>query len=262
MKNVLRDATAYVTGGRRGLGRAYAEALVLRGAHVHLTGRDVTELVPTCDALSELALAHGTASLVHAHAYTLGDAESEARMAEAFKAHPPDVLVHAAHAFHPHQPIAALKPAPFAEGLRVNVAGAYALLRMAARVMARRGGGRILVVGSLASVTGGFAQAGYVTEKAALEGLVRAIASELASKGVIANIVHPGIVRTENVEARIDGRIAAAYAARTVAGRLLEPAEVAAATLHMVDPAIAAITGQAIVLSGGAHMPFSRGDAE
>lgn len=249
---------AWVTGGTSGIGHGFALSLAARGCEVHITTRApegsaaVAALAAIQAASEEWARAQSTAPrAAHAHALDLSDVDSVDGAVRALKTHAPDLFVHAAHVFAPHTPIVALGADAVAEGLRVNVASAYALLRGAARPMSRAGFGRILVLGSLASQLGGVGQVAYITEKAALEGLCRAFSSELSSRGVLVNVVHPGIVDTATVRARVDARVLRAFAQRAASGRLLQVDEVVAASLPFLDPNQCALTGQALRISGG-----------
>jgi 3-oxoacyl-[acyl-carrier protein] reductase len=249
---------AWVTGGSSGIGHGFALALAARGCEVHITTRapespaSVSALAAIQRASDEWASKHtSTSRAAVAHALDLADIDSVDATVRALKANAPDLFVHAAHVFAPHTPIVALGADAVAEGLRVNVASAYALLRGAARPMSRAGFGRVVVVGSLASQLGGIGQVAYITEKAALEGLCRAFACEFAARGVLVNVVHPGIVDTANVRARVDAKVLEAFAQRTAAGRLLQVDEVVGASLAFLDPNLCALTGQALRISGG-----------
>jgi NAD(P)-dependent dehydrogenase (short-subunit alcohol dehydrogenase family) len=252
------DCTVWVTGGQRGIGLSVAQRFAALGAQVVITSRDpasqgVRESLSQLDATAQaFATAHGTspraASCV---AWDMADDASSAALGSTFKANPPHVLVHSAHVFAAHLPIVALKPRDFSTSLATNVGGAYTICRLAGRHMARAGFGRILLVGSLASQLGGVGQASYITEKAALDGMMRAFAVELGTQGVLVNIIHPGIVDTENVRARVDAQVLAQAAQRSVAGRLISSEEVALHAVQLCDPASSAITGQSIRLSAG-----------
>lgn len=223
------SCTALVTGGRRGLGRAYADHLRSLGCDVAVTSRTAD------DALRwDLSAPESTDHLVR----SLGDRT-------------PDLLVHAAHAFAPHQPIVALRPDDFTTSLARNVGSTYALLRAIARRMSRHGFGRILVVGSYAAASGGVGQACYIAEKSAYEGLVRSFSAEFASRGVLVNLVRPGIVDTEHTRDDLRPEVIEAYAQRTVTGRLLDPTEVVIASLGLLDPRQCCLTGQRLDITGG-----------
>ena len=118
--------------------------------------------------------------------------------------------------------------------------------------MADRGFGRVLLLGSLVAVTGGVGQVVYITEKAALEGLVRAFAAELGRKGVLLNLVHPGMVDTENVRAKVKEEVRQVYSHLTLAGRLATAEEIAIASLGLMDPRQGYLTGQTVRITGGA----------
>ncbi len=249
---------AWVTGGSSGIGHGFAMALAARGCEVHITTRDptggpaVAALAAIQAASDEWARGRGrTPRRAQAHALDLADEASVVALVKLLRTNAPDLFVHSAHVFVPHAPVVSLGHEALAEGLRVNVASAYALLRGAARPMSRAGFGRILILGSLASQLGGVGQVAYITEKAALEGLSRAFSSELAGRGVLVNVVHPGIVDTANVRARVDPRVLRAFARRAASGRLLQVDEVVRASLTFLDPNQCALTGQSLRISGG-----------
>jgi anthraniloyl-CoA monooxygenase len=131
--------------------------------------------------------------------------------------------------------------------------------------MLRAGRGRIVNIASTAGVTGYAYVTAYCAAKHALIGLTRALARELAKTPVTVNAVCPGYTDTDLVAQAVDtivaktGRTAAAARAELAAsnpqGRLVSPAEVAAAVGFLCAPAAAAITGQAIVIAGSEVMP-------
>lgn len=252
------DARVWVTGGQRGIGLALARAFAQAGSELVITSRTpdaptVRESLATLerDAQAFAQRSGMPARAVRCLAWDMADDVSSEALARELKAAPPHILVHSAHVFAEHTPVVALKPADFSRSLALNVGGAYAICRMAARHMARAGFGRILLIGSLASQIGGKGQVSYITEKAALDGLTRALAVELGQKGVLVNIIHPGIVDTENVRGRLSEALLRAYAQRTATGRLLSAEEVALSALSLCDPRSAAITGQSIRLGAG-----------
>jgi 3-oxoacyl-[acyl-carrier protein] reductase len=249
---------AWVTGGSSGIGLGFALELASLGCEVHITSREPESeacqaaLARVQRAADAWAKERGrTAREARAHRLDLADLASVQALAKAMRGAVPDLLVHSAHVFAPHSPIVALAPETLATSLSTNVAGAYGVLRGAARLMGRAGFGRVLILGSLASQLGGVGQVAYITEKAALEGLGRAFSSEFAARGVLFNIVHPGIVDTANVRARVDARVLRAFARRTASGRLLQVEEVVLASLPLLDPRQCITTGQALRLSGG-----------
>jgi 3-oxoacyl-[acyl-carrier protein] reductase len=222
--------TALVTGGRRGLGRAYAEELARLGARVLVTSRS----------------AAGDAAL-------RWDLDDPASTRELLAALPEiDLLVHAAHAFGPHAPMVSLRGDELAAALARNVAAPYDLVRGVARRMMRAGFGRVLLLGSYAAVAGGAGQVAYIVEKSALAGLARALSAELAPRGVLVNVVHPAIVDTENVRERVAPDFLERYTRRAP---LLEPLDVVRASIGLLDPRQRGVTGQALLVTGGIDAP-------
>jgi len=229
---MIRDwsaCTALVTGGRRGLGRAYAEELGRLGVRVRVTSRTPT-------GPDELRWDMDDAGSTRALLGELGDI---------------DLLVHAAHAFAPHVPIVALRAEELAASLSRNVVAAYDLLRGVCRRMTRAGFGRVLIVGSLAATVGGVGQTSYIVEKSALAGMARAFSAELAPKGVLVNVVHPAIVDTENVRERVRPELLESYRRRAPGGRLLAPLDVVHASIGLLDPRQQGVTGQSLAVTGG-----------
>jgi len=247
--------TALVTGGKRGLGRAYAEELARRGCRVIVTSRDPSSAdVAACLAdLRAIATSAGARDPL-AIRWDMRDPNGDADAFASLRAAGAEVelFVHAAHEFPPHDLILATAPADLAESLRVNVVAPYALCRRICRTMVRARFGRILFVGSLAASTGGVGQVAYITEKSALAGLVRAFAAELGSRNVLVNMVEPGIVDTENVRAAVREEARAAFAKRTLSGRLATAREVVLASIGLLDPEQGFTTGQILRIAGGA----------
>ena len=252
MSPTLAGMCAWVTGGRRGLGRAFAARLVAEGAEVVVTTRDPQAAAAQTGlrALEEIAVATG-APMPRLVPWDLEAADAATTLATQMKTSSPDLVVHAAHVFTPHAPFIAVKPEDFSRSLTVNVGGAYAVCRTAGRLMARKRFGRILLLGSLASTIGGAGQVRYITEKAAFEGLARAFAAELGDRNVAVNVVHPGIVATENVLENVAAPVREGFARATHLGRLLTPEEVVLASWPFLDPRVAALNGQVLRISGG-----------
>lgn len=143
-------------------------------------------------------------------------------------------------------------PADLREGLEVNVVAALALTTRFADALAVAGGSVI----NIGSVHAGLTKPGflaYSVSKAALAGLTRALALELAPRGVRVNEIRPGATRTAMLTAGFAGDAAgyAALAAHQPLGRLVEPAEVAELALFLASPRAACITGAAFAADGG-----------
>jgi 3-oxoacyl-[acyl-carrier protein] reductase len=247
---------ALVTGGRRGIGRAFARELARRGSRVVITTRDPR----AADVVALLAELEASATPGAAPPLALAwDMEQEpAGAAAAVASSLRDagitigLFVHAAHVFSPHELVIATKPESLARSLEKNVVAPYALARQIGRSMARARFGRILFVSSLVASLGGTGQVRYIVEKAALEGMARAFASELGERNVLVNVVAPGLVDTENVRANVDAGVVDAFAARALPRRLATEEEVALAGMALLDPRQGFVTGQVLRVAGGA----------
>ena len=143
----------------------------------------------------------------------------------------------------------------------VNATGAFLCTRAVLPGMRDRGWGRIVTIASTSSHAGAPYIAAYAASKHAVLGLMRVVASEVAGTAITANSVCPSFVRSEMTDRSIaniierTGRSAdeaeEALASQSALGRLIEPAEVAAAVAYLCSDAAAAVNGQSIILDGG-----------
>jgi NAD(P)-dependent dehydrogenase (short-subunit alcohol dehydrogenase family) len=252
MMNTLRGKHAVVTGASRGIGLAVARTLLAHGARVTLMARDAE------------ALALAAAGLGEGAAWQAVDISDEASVAAAFaRAGAVDILVNNAGQAA-SAPFAKTDAALWRRMLDVNLTGAYRCTQAALPAMLDAGWGRIVNVASTAGLTGYRYVAAYCAAKHGLVGLTRALALELASKGITVNAVCPGYTETDIVReavaniARKTGRSApearAELAAANPQGRLVRPEEVAHAVAMLCLPDAAAMNGQAIAVAGGEVM--------
>jgi NAD(P)-dependent dehydrogenase (short-subunit alcohol dehydrogenase family) len=137
--------------------------------------------------------------------------------------------------------------------LDVNLSGAFFCARRALRKMVRAHAGRIVFVSSVGAFVGLPGQANYAASKAGLVGLARALAREVASRGVTVNVVAPGLVDTDMLGAVGDDRVAQ-LAALVPLGRLAAPSEVADLVGFVASPAAGYVTGAVLPLDGGLSM--------
>lgn len=255
----LNGRHALVTGGARGIGLACAQALQQRGASLTLLGRDRAALDAAVASLS----AHGVVRGV------VADIADEASVRAAFAQATQDggavdILVNnAGQAVS--QRFERTDAATWQAMLAVNLTGTYHCTQAALPGMLAAGSGRIINVASTAGLIGYPYVSAYCAAKHGVIGLTRALALELARKGITVNAVCPGFTETDIVRDAVSnivnktGRTAEAardeLAARNPQGRLVQPAEVAETVAWLALPSSASINGQAIAVDGGEVMP-------
>jgi 3-oxoacyl-[acyl-carrier protein] reductase len=137
--------------------------------------------------------------------------------------------------------------------LRTNLDGAFHCTRRALPKMVRARAGRIVNIGSVAGILGNAGQANYAAAKAGLAGLTRAVAREVASRGVTCNLVAPGPVATAMIAALPDER-RAELASAVPLGRMGTPEDVAAVVAFLCSDAAAYVTGAVVPVDGGLSM--------
>jgi 3-oxoacyl-[acyl-carrier protein] reductase len=146
-----------------------------------------------------------------------------------------------------------MSDADWAQVLNVDLAAPFRLSRAALKFMLRRKSGRIINIGSVVGSTGNPGQANYAAAKAGLIGLTKALAQEVASRGITVNLVAPGFIATAMTDALNDSQ-RAALAEKIPLGRLGAPADIAAAVVYLASAEAAWITGATLHINGGMAM--------
>jgi NAD(P)-dependent dehydrogenase (short-subunit alcohol dehydrogenase family) len=244
----MRDQVALVTGAGGGLGQSIATVYAEHGADLVLTDRHPSLLEPVAE---KCRAAGGRVQCLVADLGQPGQVQTLAREAHAAFGRV-DVLVCNAGMGAKPQPLHQIGEADWAAVLQVNLASAHALTSCLVPAMAQRGHGSVILMASIAGLRGNQSIGLYGLSKAALAQLARNLAVEWGPRGVRANAIAPGLIRTPlgeelfRNEAFMTRRLAA-----TPLRRVGEPHEVAGVAVLLASEAGAFITGQTLVVDGG-----------
>ena len=246
MSAPLEGNVALVTGGSRGIGRAICEKLASLGAQVYI------------NYSSNSAAAEETAALCHGRGTILGfnvadsaavDAALERIGQESGKI---DILVNNA-GISKDGLFIRMKNEDWDTTLGVNLNGAFYCSRAAARMMLKARRGRIINISSVVGEMGNAGQVPYVSSKAGLIGLTKAMARELASRSITVNAITPGFIETEMTGA-LDDKVRTEHLKNIPLGRYGSAAEVAAVVAFLAGQEAGYITGQVVGVNGGMYM--------
>ncbi|SDA10579.1 3-oxoacyl-[acyl-carrier-protein] reductase [Methylobacterium sp. UNC378MF] len=241
----LTGRKALVTGATGGLGQAIARALHAQGATVALSGTRP-------QALEALAVELGErASPVAAD---LSDKDSVEGLVPAAEAAigPLDILVNNAGITRDNL-FMRMKDEEWEQVIAVNLTAAFRLSRAAVKGMMRRRSGRIVNIGSVVGSTGNPGQGNYAAAKAGLVGMTKALAAEVASRGITVNCIAPGFISSPMTDS-LNEKQREGILARVPAGRLGEGSEVAAACIYLASAEAAYVTGHTLHVNGGMAM--------
>jgi 3-oxoacyl-[acyl-carrier protein] reductase len=241
----LSGQTALVTGASGGIGGAIARALHRQGAQVMVAGTRREALSTLANELGE-GTHIGLADLIDpAEADRLvKDAESAMRRI--------DILVNNAGITRDGLALR-MDDESWRAVIEVNLTAAFRLIRAALRGMIRRRHGRVIGVTSVVAVTGNAGQANYAAAKAAMIGMSKSIAAEVAGRGITVNCIAPGAIATAMTE-RLTAEQRARLLGAIPAGRFGAPEDVAAAAIFLASREADYVTGQTLHVNGGMAM--------
>jgi 3-oxoacyl-[acyl-carrier protein] reductase len=241
----LTGMTALVTGASGGIGSAVAQALAAQGARLAVSGSNLAKLEAFRDGLGgdhvalPCDLSDGAAvdALVPSAVAALGKL---------------DILVNNAGVTRDNL-VMRMKDEEWDTVIRVNLEAAFRLARAAARPMMKARFGRIVSITSVVGTTGNPGQANYAASKAGLVGMSKALAQELASRGITVNCVAPGFIASPMTDALPDAQ-KDALNARIPAGKMGEGTDIGAAVVYLASREAGYVTGQTLHVNGGMAM--------
>ena len=245
----LQGKTALVTGAGQGIGRAIACTLAQAGALVACLDRSAQGLQET------VALIHQEQGQAMALVADVSSEEQTQAALAQLQAHSPQlhVLVHGAAAADPSGTVVDTSLADWNHAMAVNLTGAFLVSKAAIPVMARSGGGSVVLIGSQLGHVGSSRRAVYCAIKGGLLNLARAMAIDHASEGIRVNTLSPGAIETDRMVLRF-GSMAQArevLAPLHLSGRLGTAHEIAMAALYLASDASSFMTGADMLVDGG-----------
>lgn len=240
----LQGRTALVTGATGGIGGAIARALRAQGARVALSGTRP-------EALETLAAELGDCRVLPCD---LGDRpQLEMLVGQAESALGSlDILVNNAGITRDGLAVR-MKDEDWDRVLSINLTASFVLVRAALKGMMKRRYGRIIGITSIVGVTGNPGQTNYCAAKAGMIGMSKALAAEVASRGITVNCIAPGFIESPMTEA-LNDKQKAAILASVPAGRWGQGAEIAAAAVYLASREASYVTGQTLHVNGGMAM--------
>jgi len=233
----LTGMTALVTGASGGIGSAIAKGLAAQGARLAVSGSNVEKL-EACRA--ELGGEHV------ALACNLSDGAAVDALV------PLDILVNNAGVTRDNLAMR-MKDEEWADVIRINLEAAFRLARAALKPMMRARFGRIISVTSVVGVTGNPGQANYAASKAGIIGMSKALAQEVASRGITVNCIAPGFIRSAMTDVLPEAQ-KAALLGRIPIGDLGTGEDIAAAAVYLASREAGYMTGQTLHVNGGMAM--------
>jgi len=242
----LEGKSALVTGASGGIGGAIARQLHDRGAEVVLSGT-------RAEALEELASSLGDRTRVLTA--NLGDAESVVNLAtEAEKISDGgiDILVNNAGVTRDGL-LLRMKDEDWEQVIAVNLGSGFRLARALLRGMMKRRWGRVVGISSIVGVTGNPGQVNYAASKAGMVGFSKALAAEVANRGITVNVVAPGFIQTAMTDVLGDDQREKLLSG-IPAGRLGSPDDIASAVTYLASEEASYVTGATLHVNGGMAM--------
>ena len=242
----LSGMTALVTGASGGLGSSIAKALSEQGARLALSGSNAAKLEAFAKALGgdHVTLVCNLSDAAEVDLLVPRAVEALGKL---------DILVNNAGITRDNLTMR-MKDEEFSQVLQVNLEAAFRLMRAACRPMMKARFGRIISVTSVVGVTGNPGQANYVASKAGLIGMSKAVAQEVASRGITVNCVAPGFMTSAMTDA-LNETQKNAILGRIPSGAMGTGEDIGAAVVYLASTEAGYVTGQTLHVNGGMAMP-------
>jgi 3-oxoacyl-[acyl-carrier protein] reductase len=245
----IKKRVALVTGGSRGIGRAIAVALARQGAFVIVNYSSSPEAAQ--ETLNMVREQGGDGELLK---FPVQDSQAVENAFDGIKSRHGqlDILVNNAGISRDGL-LLRMKDEEWLQTLAVNLNGSFFCARAASRLMLKARWGRIINISSVVGEMGNAGQAPYVSSKAGLIGMTKAMAKELASRNVTVNAITPGFIETD-MTAALDDKLREEHMKAIPLGRYGQADEVAQLVAFLASNEAAYITGQVIGINGGMYM--------
>jgi acetoacetyl-CoA reductase len=239
----LRGSRVVVTGASRGIGAGLATVLAARGAHVVLVARSRTDIEARAAELGG-----------RAYPADLADPATIEPLVRAIEADGPiDVLVNNAGITR-DMTFKKMDKANWDAVMKTNLDSCFNMTKQVCDGMVERGWGRVINISSVNGQKGAFGQTNYSAAKAGMHGFTKALALEVARKGVTINTISPGYIGTKMVMAIPKEVLDSKIIPQIPMGRLGKPEEVAGLVAYLSSDEAAFLTGANIAINGGQHM--------
>ena len=246
---MLTEKVALVTGGSRGIGKAIALRMAQEGADVGIIYAGNEQAA--AETLEEIRALGRKGAMAKAD---VGDYAQAQDAVKAIKEElgPIDILVNNAGITR-DKLILRMSPEEFEQVVRVNLQGAFHMIRLLSPDFVKKRQGRIVNITSVSGLMGNPGQANYAAAKAGLIGLTKTVAKELAARNVTCNAIAPGFVETDMTRAMNEQTLEAALGSVPLK-RMAKPEEIAALAAFLARDEAAYITGVVIPIDGGLNM--------
>ncbi len=248
----LKGMNALVTGASGGIGSSISKALAAQGARLAISGSNSAKLRAFREELNE-SFAHDNG----AHVEITCDLSNTTQVEELIPATVDtlggiDILINNAGITRDNLAMR-MKDEEWEDVIRINLQSTFRLMRAAARPMMKNRFGRIISITSVVGATGNPGQINYAAAKAGIVGMTKSFAQEVASRGITANCVAPGFIRTAMTDQLPDAQ-KDALNARIPMGRMGEGEDIGAAVAFLASREASYITGATLHVNGGMAM--------